>query len=362
MLNRAHRVAAGVAVAVMLAGLATQAFAGAEATSINGRIDLWAMRGELSKAVKDNFKAATTIDREFPESYKELLRQVIEMKISHMAKGLRKGLEQEVRLEATIDEVRTAWRQEILRDQEQAPSAQFRREMAAILGPVCLDLITGYVTPGGAPDEPVRATALLILVGIPGSPPGKVDALLALLRGKDTTQGTLFMVVRELGRSKIAVAVPDLVKLLKHPNQVLQGAAATALGRIADADALEPLVELLLVTGDSLEVDATAASDTLRVAIDAIVSIATANTLDDRVRGQAVAGLMRRVLTDPDRVVVVTAANAVAKLTGYPQAFNDREPEELLQGKIDRLREWWLEQPGARESYRQFFHIERVAN
>ena len=346
--------------AVVLPGTAAYGQDAQDTAPINDRIDLWNSRPPVPATVMTKYNNAKTIAIEFPRAYKDAVRQVLEMFISHFCKASQAELPpgHGVRSGAPPQDWRRAWRKFIVAELTVGTTRRFQQETTDILCPILVDTVTAYLDEKGNPFLEVRSGAMMILVQCPASPRAKVSALLRLMRMKTANQAMRFMAARELGRLKIRKAVPDLVKLLKVKNPVLQSAAARALGEIGDVDGLEPLLGLLSSVGDTTEGPASAAREALLDTIAGVKSIARMNTLDPKVQARVVAYLMRVVLSDPDRRVVVAAASAVKDITAHVESFSVLDREEELQAKIERLRVWWLEQKYAKDYYRKFFSTE----
>ena len=321
---------------------------------ISDRIALWAQRPPIGATVMDTYTTALTITSQFPSTFKAAVRQVIEMKVSHMVLGLGDQLTPEPDRDATVEDLRRLWRLDILGDLAKG-TPQFKAEALAVLCPILADVAVGMLDEKGDPAVAARVNALLLLTDIAGSDGSKVNALLSILRRKGVERGALLMVVRELGRLKIGVTAPDILKLLSDDNPVLLAAGARALGKIADMGALDPLIALLLRAGDSVKATPEDARDAVLAVIEGLRGVASANALNERQQAKTVAALMRTVLSDPDRLVVVAAADAVRQISGYPMALDARMSEEDFQAGIEKMRDWWLKQKLAPEYYRGFF-------
>jgi len=314
-------------------------------------------RPRLSKVVEAKYKSALTINLPFSKDYNEAIRQVLEMRVARMALGERKGLQPPAPLDAPKEDIRREWRLSTLKDLRVATSPHFRDEVTTILAPILTAMVLGYKDAKGQPDKAVRVNAVLLLVRQPGPHQAKTNALLRLLRTKGVDEGSLFTVIRELGRLKIVAAVPALVSILSTPNVVLQAAAARALGSIGDDAALDPLLVLLARAGDTATGAPEQARDVVAATIAGIRGVAAVNELGDRTP-KVLAALMRRVLTDPDRMIVAAATEAIRDITAYPESLKPTLPEEEFQRGIERLRVWWLRQKGAKEYYERLFRLE----
>jgi hypothetical protein len=95
--------------------------------------------------------------------------------------------------------------------------------------------------------------------------------------------------------------------------------------------------------------------------IAGIRGVVAANRFAAPVRARVLAALMMRcVLTEPDRALVAAATEAIRDITAYPESLEATSPEEEFQRGIQRLFEWWLQQPGAKRYYEEFFRLERL--
>jgi hypothetical protein len=352
--------AAAMLLGVRVGGAGTDAPAG----EINAQVAAWNARPALPQSAAESFENCKTVATEFPKAYKDAVRRVVEMKVAHMVAANRSEFVGDLGKEAPEEEIRRVWRLDILQDLQtlrgsrQAVTKQFQVETAAILCPMLEALAAEAKDGAGRPAVTVRATALLLLTEIPGDPEGKVKALLGLLKRPGLEQGALYLVVREVGRAKVAAAVNDLISVLQSDNQLLVGAAAQALGRIGDEAALLPLLNALTRVGDTTGASPDEAREALLGVIEGIRGVVKpASLVGEKRQARVVAALMRRVLTDADRLVVVAAVDALRQIAACPERLDVRSSDDEFQRGIERVREWWLRQPGAQEAYQAFASV-----
>ena len=308
---------------------------------------------------ESKYRTAMTIpDLALPSDYRKAIREVVEWRLARMAKANPKGLRPAPPMDASPEEIRRLWRLSIVRDVQASVSPYFRQEVVDTLTPIATALALGYNDPKGRPDRAVRINAVLLLVRLPGRYEKRTEALLRLLRQKGVDEGSLFLIIRALGAEKIALAVPTLLGVLSGSNPVLSAAAARALGSIGDKAALKPLLRLLHRSGDTTLYSPHEADNLLLAIIEGITGVATVNELSEAEQAEVLAALMRVVLTDPDRVVVCAAVDAIRQIAAYPYSLKPTLPEEDFQRGIERLRRWWLKQKGAKSYYEKMFHLE----
>jgi HEAT repeat protein len=163
-------------------------------------------------------------------------------------------------------------------------------------------------------DDPRERNALediLVRIGTPAVGP-VVEALLAEAARPDTTRGVR-LAATVLGRLEDAAAVEPLASVADHPDWKARGAIAGALGRIGTATTVAPLVSLLADPNETVRKSAVVGLRRVaaRATDEEEPDLAALRALDDRVLRA-----LAHALADPHYSVRYGASDALATVGG----------------------------------------------
>ena len=146
--------------------------------------------------------------------------------------------------------------------------------------------------------------------------PAAVPYLIEVLQDKSVSSESDTLVCNLLGDLKAKEAVPELIKALKHRVSTVRIAASQALGVIGDAEAVDPLLDIL---GDS-------EADVKKSAVDALINF-NENKIPPKVTP---------LLNDPEEYVRAAAIKLLSEKLDPKTASAVREA--LKKDKSDNVR------------------------